>query len=129
MSEHLQKFFSFGIQQALYEKDTSQGHLAVYQTSPFGLLLTLNGQALISESDSFFSYEMMAHPALFTHSKPQQIALLGNHFGILAEVLKHPSVVSVSCILENRDIQEAVATYFSHCLVTQTDSRVTYATE
>lgn len=48
--------------------------------------------------DEFFFSEMMAHPALFTHNKPQKVAIIGDHAGILAEVLKHATVTHVCCV-------------------------------
>lgn len=50
------------------------------------------------EHDSFFFHEMMAHPVLFTHPKPQKIAIIDNQEGVLDEVLKHESIVDVCCI-------------------------------
>lgn len=50
------------------------------------------------EHDSFLFHEMMAHPVLFTHPKPQKIAIIDNHEGILDEVLKHENITDVCCI-------------------------------
>lgn len=126
MPDHLQQHFSIQIQQKLYEKATSTGQLAVYQTSPFGLMLTLDGQIILSESDSFFYHEMMVHPALFTHPLPKKVAITGNGFGILDEVLKHASVSEVHCIVENNPFDEAITQYFSYLQAAKKDKRVYY---
>ena len=124
MPEQLLKNFSIEIEQKLYEKETPQGNIAVYQTSPFGMMLTLNNQVVISESDGFFYFEMMSHPALFTHSKPEKVAIIGNTFGILQEVLKHPNVIDICCVDNNIYLKDAVAQYFSH--QHQQDARIKY---
>lgn len=125
MPEQLQKNFSIDIQQKLYEKDTPQGCIGLYQTTALGMLLTLNGQVVLSEQDGFFYHEMLAHPALFTHAAPKRVAILGHHFGVLDEVLKHPSVQEVTCIAAHNHLDEAVARYFSPLLSTRQDARVT----
>src|SRR5579871_4654222 len=109
MLEQFQKTPSDYHQKKLYEKESAHGNLSIYQTSPFGMMLILNGQIIISEQDGFFYHEMMAHPALFTHHHPQKIAIVGNYFGILEEVLKHPAVLEIICITDNNPLEEAVS--------------------
>lgn len=53
------------------------------------------------EHDHFLLYEMMAHPAIFTHPKPSTIAVLDHETGILDEVLKHTTVRAVHWINKN----------------------------
>lgn len=112
MPEQLLKNFSIAIQQKLYEKETTGGNVAVYQTTPFGMIITLNGHTVISENDGFFYHEMMAHPALFTHVHPQKVAIIGNGYGIAEEVLKHPSVSRIDCITDNMPLEETISHYF-----------------
>lgn len=48
------------------------------------------------ENDNIIFYEMMAHPALFSHRRPANVLVLGDVAGgILNEVLKHPNVKAV----------------------------------
>jgi len=126
MTEPLQKHFTIDVHQKLYEKDTPHGNLEVYQTSPYGVMLTLNGHILMSEFDGFFYHEMMAHPALFTHPHPQSIAIIGNCHGILLEVLKHSCVTQVHCINDNTQLEEAVSQYFPSLVQAKSDPRVQY---
>ena len=45
------------------------------------------------EYDSFIFHEMLAHPAMFTHQKATQVAIIGGlQDGIALEVLKHRTV-------------------------------------
>lgn len=126
MSERLQNQFSIEIQQKLYEKNTPRGNLAVYESNPFGMLLTLDDRILISEADGFFTDEMLTHPALFTHPHPHKIAILGNGLGALVEVLKHTSVKEVHCIVNDEHVDEAIAQYFAPLNHAKNDVRVRY---
>lgn len=123
MPEQLLKNFSVEIQQKLYEKKTPKGDLAVYQTTPFGMLLTIDDKVILSEQDSFFYHEMMTHPALFTHAQPAKVAIIGSRFGILQEVLKHDSVQEIVCIDTLPQLHEAIQQYFS-AHTEPTDARV-----
>lgn len=127
MSELLLKNLSIDIQQKLDEKQTPDGTIAVYQTIPFGLILTLNGHILVSEHDSFFYHEMMTHPALFTHPQPQKIAIIGNTSGIAKEALKHKNIQEIHCVDSNKHLQDAINQYFPHTLATD-DTRVKHHT-
>lgn len=124
MPEQLQKNFLIDIQQKLYEQETMHGNLAVYQTSSFGMMLTINSQVVVSENDGFFFNEMMTHPALFTHHRPQKVAIIGNYFGILQEVLKHSSIKHVLCILNTAQITEVIKQYFPDLYQAKFDQRV-----
>ncbi|VVC74817.1 Polyamine aminopropyltransferase [Aquicella siphonis] len=124
MQERARQEFAVDITQKLYEKHSPHGTLAVYETTPYGKLLTLDGDIVLSEQDGFFYHEMLAHPALFSHSRPQHVAIVGVNHGILQEVLKHSSVETVTCLSENSDIQEPVALYFSHWSQETKDQRV-----
>lgn len=58
-------------------------------------------QYLAPEHDSFIFHEMMVHPVLFIHPKPQKIAIIDANTGILDEVLKHQGIQEVNCITNN----------------------------
>lgn len=128
MPEQLQKNFSIDIQQKLYEQETPNGLVTVYQTATFGLILTLNHHILLSEFDNFFFHEMLVHPAVFTHLSPKKVAIVGSHFGILQEVLKHPEVSEVHCINHHTDIEAAVNQFFPQLSQTNDDTRVKHHT-
>lgn len=108
----------------LYAQDTGEGHLAVYQTDAFGRLLTLNEHILLCESDGFFAYEMLAHPTLFTHTEASKVAILGAGFGILSEVLKHPNIKEVHCVIPNTSLFAAVENFFPDLYSAKQDERV-----
>src|SRR5262249_31307176 len=114
MPEQLFKNFAIDIKQKLYTAESPEGNLAVFETSPFGLILTLNDQVILSENDSFFYHEMLTHPAIFTHPQPKKVIIIGNGFGILQEVLKHTNISKIHCINNNAIINAVVTKYFPH---------------
>jgi spermidine synthase len=126
MTEPLPQHFTIDLSQKLYEKNTAHGMLAVYQTTPYGLILAMNGHILLSEQDGFLYHEMMVHPALFTHPHPVSVAIIGNYHGILQEVLKHPSVTEVHCINDDTELDEAVSHYFAAFIQEKSDARIYY---
>ncbi len=65
----------------------------VYKTTQYGNLLTLDGLVMTTGKDEFFYHEMLAHPALFTHSNPEKVLVIGGgDGGTLREVIKHNDV-------------------------------------
>lgn len=126
MTDPLLKSYAIQIQQKLYEKEANEHHVAVYQTEPYGRMLAVNHQPILSERDSFFYHEMMVHPALFTHINPKSVAIIGQHYGILEEVLKHPDITRIVCIADNLLLDEAVKEYFSQYQQANHDKRVEF---
>jgi len=53
----------------------------------------------LSENTRSIYQEMMSHPALFSHAKPNRIALLSTEAsGVEIEILKHPTVIELTHI-------------------------------
>ncbi len=56
-----------------------------------------------TEQSNFITHEMLAHPALFTHPRAQNVAIIDNQDnGILQEVLKHPHITEVWQITDKK---------------------------
>jgi spermidine synthase len=69
----------------------------VHDTVPFGRLFRLDGHFMTSEKDEFFYHENLVHPAALTHPKPARALIVGGGDGGSAEeLLKHPSIESVT---------------------------------
>lgn len=124
MSEQLLKKFSIDVQEKLYETQHADGTLAVFQTHPFGKVLTLNGEIIISEQDSFFYHEMMTHPALFSHPQAQKIVVIGHSVGIIEEILKHTAVTEIVCVQDKPIANDLIQQFFSGYQAAQQDLRV-----
>ncbi len=64
--------------------------MAIYETDSFGRVLLLDGLVQTTERDEFFYHEMLVHPALTAHPKPDDVLIIGGgDGGALREVLRH----------------------------------------
>ncbi len=85
--------FSLRIKRKLHESSSPYQRIQVYETTHFGNLLVLDGFVMLSARDNFIYHEMMAHPALCTHTLPRRVLIVGGgDCGCLREVLRHTSV-------------------------------------
>jgi spermidine synthase len=88
----------------IFRKKTIFQKMEVYQTDRYGKMLTLDDVVQTTEKDEFIYHEMLTHPVLFLHPRPQKVLIIGGgDGGALREVLKHP--VTKVCLVE---IDEAV---------------------
>lgn len=97
--------FSFALKAQLHEETTPYQHIAIYDTTHFGKLMTIDGFVMLTTRDNFLYHEMMSHPILYTHPNPQDVVIIGGgDCGTLREVLRHTTVKSAIQI----DIDERV---------------------
>src|SRR5512143_1732751 len=69
----------------------------VHDSVPFGKLFRLDGHFMTSEKDEFFYHENLVHRAALTHPSPEHALIVGGGDGGSAEeLLKHPSIRSVT---------------------------------
>lgn len=84
---------SFKIKGKLHEEQSEYQRIEVYETEKFGKLMVIDGFVMLTDRDNFIYHEMMSHPALYTHSAPRRVLIIGGgDCGTLREVLKHPEV-------------------------------------
>ena len=96
----------------------------IYETTDFGYVLMIDGCFMLSSREHFLYHEPMVHPALFTHTNPQTIAIIGGgDCGCLSEVLKHKSVTDVTQIEIDRRITELSLEYFPELCKNNNDTR------
>ncbi|PIN99145.1 MAG: hypothetical protein COT90_00905 [Candidatus Diapherotrites archaeon CG10_big_fil_rev_8_21_14_0_10_31_34] len=80
----------------IYSKKSPFQNIEVYKTKAFGKMLVLDGAIQLTEKDEFAYQEMLAHPALFTHPKPERVLVIGGgDGGILREIAKHSDVKEI----------------------------------
>lgn len=103
--QHEGTAFSLQIKKHLHNEQSKYQTLDIYDTETFGKLMVIDGCVMLTQRDNFLYHEMMSHPALFTHSQPKNVVIIGGgDCGTLKEVLKHDSVESVVQV----DIDERV---------------------
>ncbi len=92
-SDELGYGLTLKVKEKLHEEQSPYQLIEVYETETFGRLLTLDGLVMLTDRDNFIYHEMMSHPLLFTHDKPQDVAIVGGgDCGVLKEVLRHDTV-------------------------------------
>lgn len=90
---------TFRLTRTLRFEQTQYQELAVHETNQFGRLLVLDGTVQTTEADEFFYHEMIAHPALFAHSDPKRVLIIGGgDGGVVREVARHTGVESIELV-------------------------------
>ncbi|MEQ8428747.1 MAG: polyamine aminopropyltransferase [Gammaproteobacteria bacterium] len=115
---------SLEITEKLHEEQTPYQKLEIFETRSFGRLMTLDGLTMLTSRDNFVYHEMMSHPALFYHSNPEHVAIVGGgDCGTLREVLKHDSVVSATQIELDERVTRVSEQYFPELCESNNDER------
>ncbi|HLA75210.1 MAG TPA: polyamine aminopropyltransferase, partial [Gammaproteobacteria bacterium] len=79
---------SLKIEHKLHDEQSAYQRIEIYETEGFGTLMTLDGLVMVTDRDNFVYHEMMSHPALFTHTNPRKVLIIGGgDCGTLHEVL------------------------------------------
>ncbi|KAJ2553150.1 putrescine aminopropyltransferase [Coemansia sp. RSA 1933] len=96
---------SIEVSRILDVEKTKFQDLLVFRSKTYGNVLVLDSIVQVTERDEFSYQEMITHPAMFSHPKPERVLVIGGgDGGVLREVIKHPQVKeAVLC-----DIDEAV---------------------
>jgi len=99
MTEQLTPEWGFYIRSARqFEKfHSAYQAIEVHDSVPFGRLFRLDGHFMTSERDEFFYHENLVHLPALTHPRPERALIIGGGDGGSAEeLLKHPSIRSVT---------------------------------
>lgn len=100
-------------------------HIAVYDSSDFGKVLTLGGSIALTELDEAWYAELLVHPALSTHPTAKRVLVIGGgDGGIARECLRYPQLESVTVVEIDRQVVEAAQRYFPACAAALADPRV-----
>ncbi len=84
------------VKEVLYRGKSTYQEILVLDTFQFGRMLVLDDIIQTTERDEFVYHEMIVHPALVAHPKPERVLVVGGgDGGTVREVLKHTSVQEV----------------------------------
>ncbi|MEE8142702.1 MAG: polyamine aminopropyltransferase [Planctomycetota bacterium] len=113
------------VEKLLHEETSAFQKIAVYDTTFFGRLLTLDNIVMLTERDEFVYHEMLTHVPLCSIPDPSSVLIIGGgDCGCIREVLKHPSVTSVVlCEIDER-VTRVCEKYYPWLQETLADSRV-----
>lgn len=90
---------SFEVGKIIVHEKTDYQDLIVFDHDVFGRVLALDGVIQVTEKDEPIYHEMMVHVPLLSYGLPTSVLVIGGgDGGIIREVLKHPSVVSVTLV-------------------------------
>jgi spermidine synthase len=99
MTEYLTDDWGFFIRSAQpFARFRSQyQEVEVHDSVPFGRLFRLDGHFMTSEKDEFFYHESLVHMPALAHPGPRRALVVGGgDGGSTEELLKHPSLQSVT---------------------------------
>jgi spermidine synthase len=99
MTEQLTDEWGFYIRSARQFESFRSRYQAVevHDSVPFGMLFRLDGHFMTSEKDEFFYHENLVHLPALAHPRPERALIVGGGDGGSAEeLLKHPSIRSVT---------------------------------
>lgn len=83
--------WGFLIEKEIFSGKSKFQKIEIFQTKEFGRVLALDGLIQLSTKDEFVYHEMLVHPAMFYHSNPKKILIIGGgDGGVLREIVKHP---------------------------------------
>jgi spermidine synthase len=112
--------------QLLHEEQTPYQKIEIWQTDTFGYLMAIDGCTMVSTRDNFLYHEMMSHPALNSHPKPETVVIVGGgDCGTLREVLKHPEVKSATQVEIDERVTRLAEKYFPELCEANDDPRAT----
>lgn len=115
---------SLRIKSKLHEETSPYQRIEIYETETFGTLMTLDGLVMVTDRDNFIYHEMMTHPALFTHERPERVLIIGGgDCGTLREVLKHDEVRHVDQVELDERVTRVAEQYFPELCAANDDPR------
>jgi spermidine synthase len=81
----------FNVAKVLYRGKSRFQTIEIIRNRDYGRVLLLDGLVQTTERDEFYYHEMLVHPAMASHPKPEHVLIVGGgDGGALREVLKHP---------------------------------------
>jgi spermidine synthase len=90
---------SYRADKVLYEENTGQQQLVIFDNSLFGRMMTLDGATQVAERDEFVYHEMMTHVPILAHGSAKKVLIIGGgDGGILREATRHKSVEKITMV-------------------------------
>ena len=122
--EHTGSSIGFRITRKLDEVQSPFQKIEIFETTDWGNLMVIDGAIMLTSRDNFLYHEMMAHPALFTHSNPKRVVIIGGgDCGTLREVLKHKEVEHATQCDIDEQVTRMAEKYFPELCESNADPR------
>ena len=115
---------SFKLNKKLHEEKTHYQQIEIYETEQFGNLMVIDGFIMLTNRDNFLYHEMMSHPALYTHTAPKRVVIIGGgDCGTLQQVLLHLEVEQVTQVEIDERVTHLSEKYFPELCTSNNDPR------
>lgn len=102
---------SYRADKVLYEEQTSEQHLVIFENVFFGRMMALDGATQVTQRDEFIYHEMMTHVPVLAHGAVKRVLIIGGgDGGIAREVLRHASIEHVTMVEIDPAVTEFCAT-------------------
>ena len=116
--------FSLRIKDKLAEVRSDYQLIEIFATEGFGNLMVIDGFVMLSTRDNFLYHEMLTHPALFSHHRPERVLIIGGgDCGTLREVLKHDTVRDAWQVDIDEQVTRLSEQYFPELCAANDDPR------
>ncbi len=110
---------------SLFDQKSEFQHVQVVETLEYGRMLLLDGCVMVTDRDEFIYHEMIVHPALLAHPKPERVLIIGGgDGGSVREALKHPEARSIELVEIDGMVIDASRRFFPALTVGLDDARV-----
>jgi spermidine synthase len=119
--------FSMKLGALLHDERTPYQRIGIYETEGFGTAMFIDGALMLTDRDNFIYHEMMSHPVLFAHPRPERVLIIGGgDCGTLREVLKHDTVRSATQVEIDERVTRLAERYFPDLCESNGDSRAEF---
>ncbi len=113
------------VKETLLRCRTEYQELAVLDTFQFGRMLVLDGMVQTTIADEYVYHEMIVHPPMFTHPRPENVVVIGGgDGGTVREICKYPSVRKVVLVEIDAQVVEASRRFLPELACSLDDPRV-----
>lgn len=108
------RWISHRVKRRVVHRKTRYQLVEIFDTYEYGRMVVLDGMIQSAESDEALYHELLVHPAMLAHPRPQRVLVLGAGEGAtVREVLKHPSVEKVTMIDIDREFVDLCKRYLT----------------
>jgi spermidine synthase len=116
---------AYDVLQVLEQRRTEFQEVMLFESPRFGRVLALDGIVQMTDLDTYVYHEMLAHPVLFAHPAPRDVAIVGGgDVHLVAEVLKHPGIARVYLLELDEEVVQVARKHYAVARDALADPRV-----
>src|SRR3954451_20447812 len=116
---------SYDVLHILEQRRSEFQEIMLFESPRLGRVMALDGIVQMTDLDTYVYHEMLAHPVLFSHPNPRDVAIVGGgDVHLVAEVLKHPGVERVFLLELDEEIVQLARKHYDVARDALNDPRV-----